>query len=256
LPDFSQVSVFFLVFLRALAFMMAGPLLAFGGVPPLLKIGFSLALAVVVYPVLPADTAASLPEGLWGYGLAVISETGLGFLLGLAVTMVLNSIRMAGQMIDFQIGYSMASIVDPASGTQNTLVAQYLYLLALIFWLLIDGHYTLIMALSKSYQIVPLNAASFDNSVSLVLLKIFAGAFTIALQVSAPILAVLLIADLTLGFLARTAPQINVFLTGFPIKIAVGLLTLSLLIPLLGTVLRSIFNIIERDLYTLMRVQL
>lgn len=256
MPDFSQVSVFFLVFLRALAFMMAGPLLAFRGVPPFLKMGFSLALAVVIYPVITLDTQPSLPEGVWGYGLAVISETALGLLLGTAVTIVLNSIRMAGQMIDLQIGYSMASIIDPASGTQNTLLSQYLYLLALIFWLLIDGHYTLIQALSQSYQIVPLNAASFNNSVSMVLLKIFSGAFTIALQVSAPILAVLLISDLTLGFLARTTPQINVFLTGFPIKIAVGLLTLSLLIPLLGTVLRSIFSIIERDLYTLMRVQL
>lgn len=256
MPDLSQVSIFFLVFLRSLAFMLAGPLLAFRGVPPLLKIGFSLALAVVIYPVLAFDTAASLPEGAWGYGLAVISETALGLLLGAAVTMVLNSVRMAGQMIDLQIGYSMAAIVDPASGTQSTLLSQFLYLLALAFWLLIDGHHTLILALAQSYQIVPLNAASFNSGVSLVLLKMFAGAFTIALKVAAPILAVLLIADLTLGFLARTAPQINVFLTGFPIKIAVGLLTLSLLIPLLGTVLRSIFNMIERDLYTLMRVQL
>lgn len=256
MPDSSQVSVFFLVFLRALAFMMAGPLLAFSGVPPFLKIGFSLALAVVIYPVLALDTQTPLPEGVWGYGLAVISETALGLLLGTAVTITLNSIRMAGQMIDLQIGYSMANIIDPASGTQSTLLSQYLYLLALVFWLLIDGHYTLIQALSRSYQIVPLNAASFNSGVSLVLLKTFAGAFTIALQVSAPILAVLLMSDLTLGFLARTAPQINVFLTGFPIKIAVGLLTLSLLIPLLGTVLRTIFSIIERDLYTLMRVQL
>ncbi len=256
MPDSSQVSVFFLVFLRALAFMMAGPLLAFSGVPPFLKMGFSLALAVVLYPVITLDTQTSLPEGVWGYGLAVISETALGLLLGAAVTIVLNSIRMAGQMIDLQIGYSMASIIDPASGTQSTLLSQYLYLLALIFWLLIDGHYTLIQALAKSYQIVPLSAASFTGGVAMVLLKTFSGAFTIALQVSAPILAVLLISDMTLGFLARTAPQINVFITGFPIKIAVGLLTLSLLIPLLGTVLRSIFSIIERDLYTLMRVQL
>ena len=256
MPDSSQVSVFFLVFLRALAFMMAGPLLAFSGVPPFLKIGFSLALAVVIYPVLTLDTQMSMPEGVWGYGLAVVSETALGLLLGTAVTIVLNSVRMAGQMIDLQIGYSMASIIDPASGTQSTLVSQYLYTLAMLFWLLLDGHYTLILALSKSYQIVPLSAASFNNSVALVLLKTFSGAFTIALQVSAPILAVLLISDMTLGFLARTAPQINVFITGFPIKIAVGLLTLSLLIPLLGTVLRSVFSMIEQDLYTLMRVQM
>jgi len=256
LPDFNQVSVFFLVFLRALAFMISGPLFVFRGIPPFFKIGFSLALTVVVYPLVTLNAQTALPEGVWGYGLAVISETALGLLLGTAVTIILNGIKMAGQFIDYQIGYAMASMVDPVNGTQNTLLSQYLYLLALVFWLLIDGHYTLILALTKSYQIVPLSAASFNNGVTFVLLKIFSGAFTIAIQVSAPILAVLLISDLTLGFLARTTPQINVFLTGFPIKIAVGLLTLSFLIPLLGTVLRSIFSMIERDLYTLMRVQL
>ncbi|KUK83302.1 MAG: Flagellar biosynthetic protein fliR, partial [Pelotomaculum thermopropionicum] len=163
-------------------------------------------------------------------------------------------IRIAGQFIDFQIGYAMSSFIDPMYVVSNTLLSQYLYMLTLLFFLLMDGYHTLIMALAKSYQLVPLGAADFSGSVALVLLKIFAGAFTIGLQVSAPILAVLVIADLALGFLTRTVPQINVFLTGFPIKIAAGLLTLSFLIPLLGNVLRTIFTMIERDLYSLMRV--
>lgn len=251
MPDLGQIAAFFLVFLRAAAFMMSGPLYAIKGMPPLLKIGFSLVLAIVVFPMIELEQ--TLPEGSWGFGLAVISETGVGMLLGIAVTMVLNSIRMAGQFIDLQIGYAMANIIDPTNGAAGTLLSQYLYLLALVFFLMMDGHYTLIMALVKSYQLVPLSAADFGGGVAYILLKIFSGAFTTALQVSAPILAVLLVTDLALGFLTRTTPQINVFLTGFPIKIAVGLLTLSFLIPLLGTVFHTIFNTIERDLYSLMR---
>lgn len=256
MPDLNQVSIFFLVLLRALAFLVSGPLLSFGGIPALFKVGFSMALAVVVFPLVALDTQVNVPGDAWGYGLAVVSETAFGLLLGVTVTIILNGIRMAGQFIDYQIGYSMASMVDPINNVQNTLLSQYLYLLALVFWFLIDGHYSLIMGLAGSYQIVPLSAASFNGDVIYNLSKIFSGAFTIALKVSAPILAVLLMCDLTLGFLARTAPQINVFLTGFPIKIAVGLLTLSFLIPLLGIMLRYIFNTIERDLYTLMKVQL
>lgn len=256
MPDLNQLSIFFLVLLRALAFMMSGPLLSFGGIPAIFKIGFSMALAVVTYPLVALDTQVNVPGDAWGFGLAVVSETAFGLLLGLAVTFILNSIRLAGQYIDYQIGYSMASLVDPVNNMQNTLLAQYLYLLALVFWFLIDGHYSLIMGLAGSYQIVPISAASFNGGVIYTLIKIFSGTFIIAVKVSAPILAVLLMSDLTLGFLARTAPQINVFLTGFPIKIAVGLLTLSFLIPLLGTMLRFLFNTIERDLYTLMKVQL
>ena len=251
MPDLGQFTAFLLVFLRAAAFMMSGPLYAIKGIPPLAKVGFSLALATVVFPMVELNTP--LPEDSWGFGLAVISETGVGLLLGTAVTMVLNSIRMAGQFIDLQIGYAMATLVDPTNGATSTLLAQYLYLLSLVFFLMLDGHYTLIIALVKSYELVPLSAAGFSGGTAYILLQIFSGAFTTALQVSAPVLAVLLIADLGLGFLTRTTPQINVFLTGFPIKIAVGLLTLSFLIPLLGTVIHVILNAIERDLYLLMR---
>ncbi|OPX89325.1 MAG: Flagellar biosynthetic protein FliR [Pelotomaculum sp. PtaB.Bin104] len=233
--------------------MISGPLFGFRGVPSLFKVGFSLALAVVLFPT-AATNLATLPGGVWGFGLAVISEIGVGLILGTTVTIILNSIRMAGQMIDVQIGYSMASLVDPMNGSQNTLLAQYLYLLALMLFLMLDGHYSLIMGLAKSYQLVPLNTAALNGSVPLVLIKTFSGAFTIALQVCAPVLAVLLVSDLALGFLSRTTPQINVFLTGFLIKIVVGILTLSFLIPLLGTVFHSLINMIERDLYSLMRV--
>lgn len=250
--DLGQVTAFFLVFIRAAAFMMSGPLFAIKGIPPLLKVGFSLILAIVVFPAVGLG-AAPLPEDGWDFGLAVISETGVGLLLGTAVTMVINSIKMAGYFIDIQIGYAMATLMDPASGSASTLISQYLYLLALVFFLMMDGHYTLIVALAKSYQLVPLSTAAFSGSVAYILLRIFTGAITVALQVSAPVLAVLLVTDLVLGFLTRTTPQINVFLTGFPIKIAVGLLTLSFLIPVLGALFNTIFNTIEGDLYSLMR---
>jgi len=252
LPDTGQVSIFFLVLMRALAFMLSGPLFTIKGIPTHVKIGFSLVLAVVVYPLVAAGQGP-LPLDAWSYGLAVVSETGFGLLLGLAVTIVLSSVRMAGQFIDHQIGYSMSSIMDPLNMAQNTLLSQYLYLLALVFYLMIDGHHSLIVALTQSYQLVPLTEVSLNGSVTFIMIKIFSGAFATALQVSAPILAVLLVADLTLGFLARTVPQINVFMTGFPVKIAVGVLTLSFLIPLLGAVLRTIFDTIEKDLYTLMK---
>ncbi len=251
MPDLGLIPAFFLVFLRAIAFMVSGPLFAFKGIPALIKTGFSLILAIVLFPVV--EVKGPLPGDVWGYGLAVVSEAGVGLLLGTAVTMILNGVRMAGQFIDFQIGYAMSSMLDPLSGAQNTLLSQFLYLLALVFFLLIDGHYVLLAGLAKSYELVPLSMASFGGGTAFTLIKVFAEAFTIALRISAPVLAVLVISDLTLGFLARTTPQINVFLTGFPIKIAVGLLTLSFLLPLLGTVFRSLYNMIERDLFILMK---
>jgi flagellar biosynthetic protein FliR len=249
LLETGQLEAFFLVFLRSAAFMMAGPLYTLKGLPSLVKIGFALILAVVVFPIVEVR----LFEDTWMYWLAALGEIGAGLLLGAAVTMIINSIRMAGQFIDFQIGYSMANLVDPATGTSTTLLGQYLYLLGLIFFLMVDGHYTLIAALFGSYQLVPLGMANLGGGAAVGIMQIFAKTFVYALQVAAPIIAILLIADLSLGFLTRTTPQINVFLTGFPVKMIVGLLTLSFLIPLFGAVFNSIFNTIERDLYLLMR---
>jgi flagellar biosynthetic protein FliR len=252
-PDAGQIIAFFLVLLRATAFLVAGPLYALSGIPVLLKVGFSLVLALVIFPVI-AGGLPPLPGDVWGYGLAAVSETGAGLLLGLAVTMVLNIARMAGRFIDFQIGYAMSSTLDPLSGGQGTLLSRYLYMLALVFFLIVDGHHVMLTGFAGSFALVPLGTAVFTGGAALTLLKIFCGAFTLALQISAPILAVMVMVDLALGFLARTTPQINVFLTGFPVKIMVGLLTLSFLMPLLGVVLRSLIDMVERDLYLLMRV--
>lgn len=232
--------------------MLAGPLFAFRSIPMLFRIGFPFALAVVIYPTV-AGGLTELPGGSWGYGLAIFSELGVGLLLGAVSTIILNSLRMAGQMIDLQIGYSMSAMADPMNGMQSTLVAQFMYLLGLVLFLSLDGHHVLIVGLVKSYQMLPLDSAVMSGGAAQLLIKSFAGAIVIALQVAAPVLAVLLISDLTLGFLSRTTPQINVFLTGFLVKIMVGMLTLAYLVPFLGTIMRSIIDVLENDLYSIIK---
>lgn len=251
MPDINQVTNFFLVFLRAVAFVTAGPLLAFRGIPSIFRVGLPFFLAIVLYPLV-----GDLPErtgGAWEYGLAAVSEVGVGLLLGFTVTLIVNSIRVAGQFIDLQIGYAMSAMADPLSGMQSTLIAQFFYYLAFVLFLVMDGHHLLILALAKSYEMVPLGMAHISNGVGYQLIQTFSGAITISLRVAAPVLSVLLISDLTLGFLSRTTPQINVFLTGFLIKIMVGMLVLAFMIPFMGTVMQSVISVLENDLYTLLR---
>ena len=251
MPDINQVTSFFLVFLRAAAFLTAGPLYAFRGIPTVFRIGFPFAIAVVLYPVMGELPEA--PSGAFEYGLAAASELGVGLMMGFTVTFLLNSLRLAGQFIDLKIGFIMSAMADPLSGAQTTLVAQFMYYLAFILFLVMDGHHLLILGLIKSYEMIPLGMASMSAGVGEQLVKTFNRMVVIALQVAAPVLSVLLICDLALGFLSRTTPQINVFLTGFLIKIVVGMLVLAFLMPFMGTVMQSLINVIENDLYTLMR---
>lgn len=251
MPDAIQLTNFFLVFLRAAAFLTAGPLYAFRGVPTVVRVGFPFALAAVLFPLM--EKLPEAPANVWNYGLAAASEIVVGLMMGFTVTVILNSIRLAGQLIDLKIGFIMSAMADPMSGNQTTLLAQFMNFMALVLFLVMDGHHLMILGLIKSYEMIPLGMANISGAVGFHLVETFNGAMSMAMRIAAPVLAVLLICDLALGFLSRTTPQINVFLTGFLVKIIVGMLVLAFLMPFMGTMMQTLIGIIEHDLYTLMR---
>ncbi|WP_003544037.1 flagellar biosynthetic protein FliR [Desulfotomaculum nigrificans] len=250
--DLTLITTFFLVFMRMVSFTFACPLYAIPGIPPLVKAGLSFILAILITPMVK-PVSADLPGGLWGFGLVVFSEVGVGLVLGLVCTFVFNVIRMAGQLLDFQIGFAMASVMDPLSGSVNTLVSRFLYFLTLVLFLNVDGHHVLIRALAKSYELVPLNAAGINGEVTLLIIRIFADTFALAVQICAPVVAVLVITDLAMGLVGKTAPQMNIFQLGFPLKIAVGVASLAILLPALTSVFKILFDTLEKDLYLLMK---
>jgi flagellar biosynthetic protein FliR len=107
--------------------------------------------------------------------------------------------------------------------------------------------------LFKSFQMVPLAGAEFRGDAALLLIRVFAKMFTIAVQICLPVIAVVLIIDVALGMTGKTAPQMNIFMLGFPIKIIAGIATLATMMPLLGRVFQYLFRMMERDLYTLFK---
>lgn len=246
------ITTFFLVFVRMLSFIFACPLYALPGMPPLVKAGLGFVLAILVTPLVePATT--SFPGGVWGLGLAVFSEVGVGLALGLVCTFFFNVIRIAGQLLDFQIGFAMSAVMDPLSGSMNTLISRFLFFMTLLLYLNVDGHHTLIRALAKSYELVPLAAAGINGEVTLLIIRIFTDTFALAVQICAPVVAVVVIIDLAMGLIGKTAPQLNIFQLGFPLKIVVGVSTLAMLLPALASVFKYLFDTLHRDLLLLLK---
>lgn len=250
--DIANLTVFLLVFVRIFSFMIIAPFFVLPGIPALAKLGLSFCLAIVIYPVLP-ETPVNVSGGLVGYILALTKETGTGLSLGILVNIIFSGIRNAGQYMDFQMGFGLANVVDPLTGAQGTMVGQFMNLLGLVFFFNIDGHHRLINALGHSYQFVPLNTAGFNYASGLIAAKAFASMSLLAVQISAPLLAVLIIVDLALGFMAKAAPQINVFLLGFPLKILAGLFILFIILPLMATPLAKIFSLMEKNMFYLLK---
>ncbi|MCL5780218.1 MAG: flagellar type III secretion system protein FliR [Firmicutes bacterium] len=246
------ITVFFLVFIRMASFVFSCPLYAVPGIPPLVKAGLSFILAVLVTPLVQPPSL-EFPGGMWGFGLAVFSEVGVGLALGLVCTFVFNVVKIAGQLLDFQIGFAMSAVMDPLSGSMNTLISKFLFFMTLVLFMNVDGHHALIRALIKSYEMVPLTAAGINGEVTLLIIRIFTDTFALAMQICAPVVAILVITDLAMGLIGKTAPQLNIFLLGFPLKIAVGVSSLAILLPALTSVFKYLFDTLQKDLLLLMK---
>ncbi len=251
--DFGRLAVFLLVLLRMTGFAVTAPWLGLRAVPGPVRVGLGFALAVMVYPGVTAPPV-DLAAGVWPLALAAAAEVATGLAMGLICALALNALRLAGHLMDLQMGYALAELFDPVFGTRGTILSEFLYLLGLVCVLGTDVHHQAILGLARSFEFVPVAAAGVQGGLVELVVRSFAGMFLMAVQIAAPLLAVLIVVDLVLGFLTRTVPQINVFILGFPVKVAVGILMVALLLPVLGGLLGRLGAQMLRDFDTLLRV--
>lgn len=231
---------FFPILVRVSGLVMASPIFGGRGVPNQVKIGLSLMTALVLYPSL----SVSLPsiETAPAYMVLVGRELLIGIGLGFAVTLVFSSIYLAGQLIDVPMGFGMVNVVDPQSGLQVPIFAQFQYILAALIFLSVGGHHALFRALSTSFAMVPIGVTVDGSNMAVVLFEIFVKMFYLGVKLSLPIVTGLLLADIALGIIARAVPQINIFVVGFPAKIILGIPLFILVLPAYVALLSRIFG--------------
>lgn len=248
--DFDQLGIFLLALARVTGFVLTCPLFAHRFFPSPAKAALCVTLAGALFPA-AAAMAGNLPEGPLGFVLDLVEEAAVGLGLGLFTSFVFQSLRVAGQVVGFQIGFAMAEVIDPTTGGQTSIIAEFLYMLGLVFFFSIDGHHSLVLALNQSFHCIAPGAAVFSGPAAEVIARGFQGMFVAGLRIAAPVMAVVLVTDLSLGLLVRLVPQINVFMLGFPLKIMAGIFTLALTVPFLGGVLTRMFDAMTRDLLIL-----
>lgn len=226
---------FLCVFVRLSAMLMVSPV--FGGqqtpvgVRVFTILSISGALAAIIQPKI-----TTLPEHLGSMALALALEAGIGLIIGSLIHAALHAIQMAGSLIDLQIGLGMAQVLNPSGGQSVTIVAQFKYLLAVVIFLVVNGHHSLFEAFVASYQVAP--GLGLDP-VRVTLLSAVGQFCLLALQVAAPVAAVSLVVDAALGLINRAVPQMQPFLVGIPAKIGVGVLALGIALPVTVAAVKS-----------------
>ena len=114
-----------------------------------------------------------------------------------------------------------------------------------IIFLAIDGHHAIISALADSYQLLPVGAVSFSGPAGETIIRITAYAFTMAVKISAPIVITLFLVSVSLGVVARTVPQMNIFIVGMPLKIGIGFLVMAMVLPLFKNIVNNTLNYLD-----------
>lgn len=226
--DWSLLTLFLLITARMSGCVLFNPLLGRRGIPGMVKAGFILLLSVSVFSMWPIGV--EIPGTLIGLTLSFLMEMFLGYILGLVINLFFYIPVMAGSAIDMQMGFSMASAYDPASGIQVTATSSLLNLLMSLLFFTENGHHTLIRIFAVSGQVVPFGAVTLGENLYAALIELFIDCTILGVKMAMPILAAEMIGQVGMGILMKVIPQINVFVINIDLKVILGLTLLLLLL--------------------------
>ncbi|TWT03751.1 flagellar biosynthetic protein FliR [Planomicrobium sp. CPCC 101079] len=231
-----------LIFVRFTSFFIMAPIFSIKGVPNQFKIGLGVFIAFIAFTSISAEVPISLDSF---YILLIIKELAIGLSLGFTAALVLYTIQIAGAFIDFQMGFSIASVMDPQTGSQVPIIGHFKYMLATLFLLTVNGHHLMLDGVMRSIHVFPVESIAFAvgiEDVAQFITHLFIEMFLIALQIALPIVGALFLIDIALGILAKTVPQLNIFAVGLPLKIFVGFILLLVSMPIFFYLLHILFE--------------
>lgn len=242
---FQVIPIFLLIFCRITSFFVVVPILSSRNVPMMFKIGLSVFISLIIFATMGLDKPIPMDGE---YILLIIREMLVGVLLGFLAYIFFTVVQTAGSFMDMQIGFSMASVIDPLTGASTPMLGNLKYMVAVLLFLSFDGHHYLIRAIIDSYRWVPLDNQLFsriyDGQISNFLFQSLSKMFYLSFQLAAPIIAALFLTDLGLGLLTRVAPQFNIFVIGAPLKMILGFFLLIILFPELISQFQHLFETI------------
>jgi flagellar biosynthetic protein FliR len=216
--------IFLLIFARIIGIFATAPLFSSGTIPLRIRAVAAVYIAACIFPV-TVRTFPSVPENIFAYGLLIAAEAFIGILIGFLLSVIFAAFQLATRFFSFQMALGIAEVIDPLSEIGITLVGQLWTVMGLMVFIAIDGPNMLVMAGVESFQRIQIfSLAENSQAIMTVVLNAFGAMFIVALKLSFPILITLFLVSVVLGLLAKAAPQMNIFMVGFPIQIGVGLL--------------------------------
>lgn len=212
---------FFIIFARIGGLFVSAPFFASQGFIFRPRIIFSVLFTLLLYPVLPL----SLPgesAGVPGLVAVLAGEVAAGLVMGLVINVLFAGVQLAGQVMGFEVGYTLVQTIDPMTMAESMVVSIFWNLIAMALFLALNGHHLLIQTLAESYRLLPPGTFHLPEALITRLIQVTGAMFVIGIQLAAPVLVIIIVLDVLIGLISRAAPNIQILLIGFPVKILAG----------------------------------
>lgn len=252
--DFSQWTLpmfqtWLLILMRVAPIVFMMPLFHSRNIPNRVKAGLTLIISLALLPTVKIEVGGFPSEPL-SFGFFALSELMIGFLLGFSVRLIFAGLQLAGELVSFQMGFGMARVMDPQSGTESTVLTEFYYLIGLLLFLAVDGHHWFFKALAQSFHVLAPGEFQPREGLVQLFIRLSGRMFVLAIKIGAPILAIMMLVQIALGIIARMIPQVNLLMSSFPVTISLGLIFLGLSIELFWPALKNLMDESGRGLVT------
>ncbi len=250
-----EFTYFLLVFARMSGCVFFNQIFGRGSIPAIVKISFSLMLAITVYGIIP-PTDDIIISSVLEYSLIILREVFIGYIIGYVISMFFSIVVIGGEIIDLQIGMSMSKIYDPSSNVSMGISGSLLNAFIILLFFSARGHLSLIQIFITSCKLIGIGSFNIPQNLFYNMVEMFSQILIFSIKLALPILAVEIITEAGVGILMKAIPQIQVFSVNIQLKLFVGLFLMMILIPSFSTFLENIltimFETIQKDLSLLM----
>ncbi|OPJ57103.1 flagellar biosynthetic protein FliR [Alkalithermobacter paradoxus] len=248
-----SLNLYILIFSRLIGLFVVAPIFGRNNLPNIFKLGFCLIIAYIILPYVEGSgvTQLSFFETIF----LAIKELLIGLVIGFIAYIIFSIFFIAGSFIDMDLGFGMASVMDPQYGAQVPITGNFIYTIGTVVFMILNGHHHLIRSLVNSFYIFPVNSLiSINNNLFIFLVKLLDYIFTSAIKIAIPVMIAIFLTNLILGILARTMPQMNVFVVGMPLKLIIGILIISIVFPYYISIMKDMFNSIYEFIHKIIRI--
>ncbi len=249
-----QLLLFLMAFIRIATMMAVFPIIGSRGTPTTVKAGISIILTIIVFPTM-APRVVEIPTNVLSFSLIAIKEVLVGLVLGFAGGIFFAIIQYGSRIIDQEMAFTFSETVDPLTEVTVTPIAQLNMVIFSVSFLLLGGHRIFIQALAHSFEVISVGNVHYNSGpLSLHLIKMTAQIFDLGLRFAAPVMVSLIVSTAALGIIARTVPQLNIFIIGIPLKIVMGFFIIVLCLPVMFRVFEGMLSTLYIDLFTLIKL--